>query len=557
MAGTSAELVVIDYLNRLVNATSAVEPLLVDAAKAMGQQNLSSTPELTLNGDVLEELTSGDYVAVQVFNSLSWELVKFVETPCYHTHVVVTDASGNVVPSDVLPALNTTLGPCLVPGTCGHRNSTSPYTLFFEATVPALGFATFFVSLASSQDGEAYRVSEAEHTVSNGVMSLSFDPETKLLSSIENAPLLRSAQISQNFYQYTEPDTNDGAQYQFHANGPATPLVKGPYSYKVFSGKFVTEVHQRFTPSCELATVYNITCGVRQVHRIFQSSNDVVANTIEVLTDAGPLAYNVDIVSRYSTELQSNLEFYTDNNCVDTRHRVYNASMPSPLEGNFFPISCQGFIQDMNADVQLTFLVDRTHGATSQAQGEFEIVYHRRASIGLDDIDNLQNIRSIMLFSNISTSTLLRRQLQYQLQFPPTLFYSVAAGQPSNWPFATNNSALLQPLPLNVHVLSLLQLNSTVDLVLRLVHIYELGDDPVLSQPVSLQLSQYFAFASISSMDERTLTTILPVSALDDRMTRFTGKKKAGQERVAPTQENGFLVTLTPTAIRTFFVGFQ
>ena len=77
------------------------------------------------------------------------------------------------------------------------------------------------------------------------------------------------------------------------------------------------------------------------------------------------------------------------------------------------------------------------------------------------------------------------------------------------WAFASNYSALMQPLPPNIHLLTLLQLNSTTQAYLiRLVNIYEAGDDPVYSQTTTIALGEYVKFGRIVGMDERTLSAV-------------------------------------------------
>jgi hypothetical protein len=178
--------------------------------------------------------------------------------------------------------------------------------------------------------------------------------------------------------------------------------------------------------------------------------------------------------------------------------------------GNYYPMTCTGYILDTAADAQLTVLSDRTHGASSQGVGEFEVMYHRRTlsedgrgPLDLDDRDNLQNIRSFLAFTDSATSTNWRHHQQYVLNFPPSIFYSTSSYTNA----ARNYSALTQPFPQNVHLLSLIQVNSSfTGILVRLAHIYAVGEDPVLSQPATIQLSDYINFASIASMDERTLT---------------------------------------------------
>ncbi len=101
-----------------------------------------------------------------------------------------------------------------------------------------------------------------------------------------------------------------------------------------------------------------------------------------------------------------------------------------------------------------------------------------------------------------------------------------------------------------------MQLNTSFpELLLRVAHVYEAGDDPVLSQPVTIELGDYFKFASITGMSERTLTGVHDVSYL-----QYSGARLAGVVRPTPTPPtalNNFAITLQPTEIRTFYIKLQ
>ena len=50
------------------------------------------------------------------------------------------------------------------------------------------------------------------------------------------------------------------------------------------------------------------------------------------------------------------------------------------MAGNYYPATCMTFTRDTHKDLQLTLLFDRTHGASSQTNGELEVMYHKGAS---------------------------------------------------------------------------------------------------------------------------------------------------------------------------------
>ena len=571
VSGTAEPYVVIMYEDDLANGTAQVTPLIEATIASLGQSSAEAVPAMTVDASTMGSLLVGNTnVAITVFNPTSWQLTTFVDVPAFQTNLIVTDHTGVSVPFDVLPTFSSANGPCQVPGVCGHANVSSPYTLHIGVTLPALGSSVYFVSVnTSAEPNAATFTTSMATTVSNGALELVFDPSYHLLTNVNNIALGISAAVEHNFYEYDSlgniPIGNkvtEGA-YIFHPKGPAEELVSSPYYYEVVQGKYVTEVRQRFTVPCNDSN--HMSCGVEHVYRLHTSADEAMQYSVELYTSVGPLMVNKDFISGWTTSLLSNGIFYTDDNCFDTHTRVYNPNLNNSIGGNYYPLTCAGFIRDVLHDSQLTFLTDRTHSGSSQSNGEFEIMYHRRVistdldgPLNLDDQDNLQNIHTTMLFADIATSTRLRRQIQYNVQFTPTLLFAATPHLAASWPYAGNYTALLQPLPPNVHLLSLLQLNQTFSqVVLRLVHIFEVEDDSPLSQPVSLALSDYIGFATIEGMNERTLTTVHPVSYLGDSTTRFTGRRNSLiDELVAPTASNNYTVTLQPTQIRTFFVQF-
>ncbi len=71
-------------------------------------------------------------------------------------------------------------------------------------------------------------------------------------------------------------------------------------------------------------------------------------------------------------------------------------------------------------------------------------------------------------------------------------------------------------LPQNVHLLTLMDnslYGANGTLILRLSHLFEAGEDPVLSGPVTVQLDQLVAHVRITSCTEMSVTANQPVRA--------------------------------------------
>ena len=389
ITGTAEQYVVKMYEEHLGNGTEAVTPLIQDAISSLVQG-----PSFSVDESLMETLAhnSSATVSVVVFNPTSWTLEHFVAVASFQTNLIVRDSTGALVSYDVLPVNASASGQCQVPGTCGHPITPSPYTLFFEVRVPALGFETYFVSVNTSAlpNAPAYTLSSEVTSVSNGAIELNFDPATHLLSSASYVPDGIAINISHNIYEYDgikqfpESD-NPGGCYVFAPAGGPVPIAESPYFYQVVQGRFVTEVRQKFSLPCndtEFNTAPTQTCGVEQVYRIYASKSIVASSYVDIVSADGPLAANRELIGKFTTSLNTNGYFSTDDNCFASHQRTFNASIQPPpiISGNYYPLTCVGSIVDTSQNAQLSLLVDRSHGGSSQGNGEFEILYHRRTT---------------------------------------------------------------------------------------------------------------------------------------------------------------------------------
>lgn len=90
--------------------------------------------------------------------------------------------------------------------------------------------------------------------------------------------------------------------------------------------------------------------------------------------------------------------------------------------------------------------------------------------------------------------------------------------------------------------------------LLRLSHLYAVGDDPTLSVPVSVNLGALFRNLIITSIVEMQLTGVRPWSEVSRIQWRTT--QPDNPPRLHQPLE-GLTVTLQPLEIRTFLVQFQ
>ncbi|CAF4301768.1 unnamed protein product [Rotaria sp. Silwood2] len=232
---------------------------------------------------------------------------------------------------------------------------------------------------------------------------------------------------------------------------------------------------------------------------------------------------------------------YTDVNGREVLERILDHRPTWPylvderISGNYYPINSRIWIRDH--DRQLTVLTDRSDGGGSMHDGSFEIMVHRRIlhydSMGVDEALNGTAYgkglvvfgKHILLVEQPEDSARLYRVGAQQLFMHPLATYSL----PNTPPYANYSNiyrqswlALSDTIPLNVHLLTFDQLASKQYLV-RVEHYFELNEDDMYSQPVTMDLQALFtSIGTIADMTELVLNANLPLSQLHrlDWMTK-------------------------------------
>eukprot|EP00048_Salpingoeca_helianthica_P001785 m.51623 g.51623 ORF g.51623 m.51623 type:complete len:135 (-) comp11716_c0_seq2:177-581(-) len=114
-------------------------------------------------------------------------------------------------------------------------------------------------------------------------------------------------------------------------------------------------------------------------------------------------------------------------------------------------------------------------------------------------------------------------------------------------------SLLTQDLPENVHLLSLnaIDTGATTPAILRLQHVFPVGEHPTLSQPVSVDLSTLFSTVSVQSATQTTLTANQPLTQVRRPAWPIEGETPT---EPAPVAEVSNVVVLKPRDLLTFVV---
>ncbi|KAJ8607976.1 hypothetical protein CTAYLR_008233 [Chrysophaeum taylorii] len=355
---------------------------------------------------------------------------------------------------------------------------------------------------------------------------------------------------------------------------------------EVVEGDLVTQVTQRFSS------------WASHVFRLYENANYVevefTAGPIPVDTPwFEPVAYDdngtalpnnwgKEVILKYASSLATNDTYYTDSNGREMVKRVKNKRGPSypdpynisePVAGNFYPITQLASIDD--GDVELAVVVDRSVGGASLASGELEFMVHRRIQdddsrgveeplnetmCGCNDINAAPGemgeygregdggcectglaIRGKhwLVLDRIQDSRAARRQLVERLNFPPVLVFD--SDNRAALPSSLNVSAIQAALPPNVKLATITSNYAAWHdgaWLLRLAHLYEVGEHPTLAQPVDVDLTAVFATAGlkITAAYETTLTANQP---------------KPGSTFEFPT------ATVRPMEVKTFLAHFE
>jgi len=343
----------------------------------------------------------------------------------------------------------------------------------------------------------------------------------------------------------------------------------GVQKFIVNEGKHYSEIHQ----------IYNE--WISQTIRLFEGSRslsfDWLIGPIDVSDQVGK-----EIVIRFKSDLASKSTFYTDSNGREILKRVrdfrptWNFSQTEPVSGNYFPINSRIFIRDETGEEnarQLTLLTDRSQGGSSVTDGAVEIMLHRRLlyddSLGVSEplnepgFDNKGLVVTgdiYLLLNSTQNSAKLHRPFAHAINTQPLVSFGILENDAhyDQIKLLSGIAAATGSLPENVHLLTLAQdFDSQIGnaLIIRLEHFYELNEDPILSQPVTVDLMEFFKPAlNIVGMTELALGANMDISELKERLVFDPETEILKDIENTRISDGPFSVTLSPMQIRTFRV---
>ena len=287
---------------------------------------------------------------------------------------------------------------------------------------------------------------------------------------------------------------------------------------------------------------------------------------------------------------------------------MYNQRGPSypplnvtePIAGNYYPVNSMISLDDGCAEMAI--VTDVAQGGASLSDGQLELMVHRRVleddsrgvqeplnetMCGCNDIGAAPGSmgahghegdggcdcagltirgRHIIILDTVEKTNELRRKAIEKLSFPATLAFSSTKLAPKVPTF----TALSAELPENVKMMTVTDnyqdINDGASL-LRLSHMYSVGEHPSLSLPATVDLSKVFGKKGfeIATIKETSLTGNQPpiketfkwkTKVLNEGVQEQLDEFKAYDVRV-PFNKLTTEVTLRPMELRTFFVTWK
>ncbi|XP_014445317.1 epididymis-specific alpha-mannosidase [Tupaia chinensis] len=530
-----------------------------------------------------------------VYNPLAWTVTTIFTLTVGFPRVSVTDESGLPVPAQI-------------------QNSTaipSMYDLHILTTIPGLSFRHYSIKPTSGvQKGSrepaatvtrtlhfgrklrrhaSHRGKHLLHIV-NDCYTVLLNQDTNLMQSIQDRQSNRTVRVTQEFLEYHVNDDLTQGQllsdnYMFTPKEAAVPAWKA-VGMEVVVGKLQTEIRQYFYRNMA-AQDYTYAIFTRLAHVPRGGDGELLCHRIEQEYRAGPLELNREAIVRTSTDLDSQRVIYSDNNGYQMQRRPYQAYAENSIARNYYPMVQSAFIQDSRS--RLVLLSERAHGISSQRTGQVEVMLHRRLwnnfywdlnyNLTLNDTSVVRPVIWLLLGS-WPVTTALRQRSALALQHRPIVLFGELAATARKSPGPQQQEAVTLPPNLHLQILSIPGWNYSSEhtehmqnlkkghrgkaqadlrrVLLRLHHLYETGEDPVLSRPVTVNLKALLhGLGSVVAVKERSLTGTWDVSKLH----RWSWRTKTGHHggsHTSPLRPSGNpIVTIHPKEIRTFFIHFQ
>ena len=591
VSGTGKENVNADYSKILANGRTNAFTTIGEAVAAATLYFTEDFAPCTLDNVTLcPSLEEGHATVTAVYNSAGQASAATpvrvsVGLPAGTASYKVFDGLNNPVTAQIVP-----LSPrdqalrALYNATPG----TSVAWLCFTAPLPAAGFAVFFIMPSPTPEEAPHThmtvltemrmqapgsLRAADSTITNGRLTLTVSSSTGFLSRYQDQTTGVDLPLAQSWLSYIGFDGNSTQDGSNQASGAyifrpksqtALPIAAGPATVLLATGPVVNEFWSSLAYVSSRTTLWT---GIASV---------------EVEWTVGPVDVSRneshEVITRYDSGLSTKSAWTTDSNCREHQYRQLNwrgnwtVNITEPVSGNYYPTNCM--IKTSSSSTTLAVAVDRSEGSTSLTDGQLELMVHRRMRFddhrgvgeplnepGVDGLGLIIRGSHWIVAAPNALAPAMYKALQLNSLSRPSavkVFAGIGNLSPAQWLGAYKSSAtiLSVPLPLSLHLTTVHVYNATT-MLLRLSHLYEVGEDAILSADVTISLASLFAGKTITAATEMTL----PGQKALATVAQTTYHTDGGATFVtpvlpAPPQGSALIVTISAMQIRTFMCTF-
>ncbi|OVA09673.1 Glycoside hydrolase family 38 [Macleaya cordata] len=590
VTGTEKQHVADDYAKRLSMGYVEAEELVSSSLACLAESTADAgcrnpCPLLNISYCPPSEvdLSHGKSLVVVVYNPLGWKREDIIQIPVVSESVGVQDSSGKYIESQLIPLTNTSLAirNYHVKAYLGKSPSKTPkYLLAFSGSAPALGFSTYVVS-SETRPGASSTLSTVHTSLRNGTMEIGkgnlkliYDVDKGKLAHYVNSRSQLKTSIEQSYGFYSanngsDEDPQASGAYIFRPNGTFDIKPTGQVPLTVLQGPILDEVHQ------------HIDTWISQITRVYKGKEHA-----EVEFTVGPIPVDdgigKEIITRITTTMKTNKTFYSDSNGRDFIKRIrdyrtdWDLQVNQPVAGNYYPINLGMYMEDNITE--LSVLVDRSVGGSSIMDGQIELMLHRRFlhddSRGVGEVLNetvcvedqctglIIRGKFYLRIDPIGEGAKWRRSFGQEIYSPFLLAFTEQDGH--NWTSSHlptfSGMGSFYSLPDNVVIITLQELEDG-KVLLRVAHLYEIGEDKDLSVMASVELKQLFPGRKISKLTETSLSANQGRAEMEKKRLKWKvdGSPKDEPEvvRGGPVDPEKLVVELVPMEIRTFIIDFK
>ncbi|XP_018301818.1 lysosomal alpha-mannosidase isoform X1 [Mycetomoellerius zeteki] len=570
VTGTEKQLVANDYSRILYESVNHAGEIISKAiGKWSGMENSTAASfkiftcmQLNISSCAFSE-KSDTFMAV-VYNPLSRPVSTYIRVPVQGNSYVVQSLTDGVYPTvQIVPIPE---GVQKIPG---RKSNATNEVVFRALDIPPLGILAY--AIAKKIQENVIEQPQSANFISNELYNISVNTNGDLTVHWNK----QNMNVVQSFHYYIGAEGNNknfinrsSGAYIFRPKELSARNFANTGSYKIYKGPILQELH------------HTINDWVSQVVRIYSEEEhiefDWLIGPIPVKDKIGK-----EIVTRYSSNLQTDKTFYTDSNGREMLKRVrnyrstWNLKLMEPISGNYYPVTSKITLKDEKKQLKLNVFVDRAQGGSSLEDGDVELMLHRRLlkddAFGVDEALNetafgegLVVRGTHYLFGgkvkNTDTFVLKEKELALKLALHPWIL-----GAPVNLSDIENICAVLKnltsglnkALPSNVHILTLEPWKDDT-ILLRLEHLFEVGEAQRMSQPVEVNIQNLFSTFSIESIKETTLGANQLLSEnkpmkWEPEMNDIIQNEEESRQTVG-VHDNVINVLLKPMEIRTFIL---